>query len=157
MLRVSVARASRSVCLRTKNTELSGNSDFLGPVWRLSTWNHRAFSVGYDRIPCSTGTGNLIQRIREKNSAEQGKNWEEQGSARFRLGDLASRVFSPLKVLLEEFRRQAIRNSRAWSLQSIGMPSRRSCATESSTGCRPSRIAAWIFGARKASGMRVRM
>ena len=63
--RVSARSKARSVCPRVKNRELSGNFGFPGPVWRFCALNPRAFSVGYGRIPCSTGIGNLNQRIRE--------------------------------------------------------------------------------------------
>jgi hypothetical protein len=74
-----VPHAPRSVCPRAKYRELTGNIRFLGSFWRFLSLNPRAFSVGYGRIPCSSGTGNLNRPIREINPAEQGKNWEEQG------------------------------------------------------------------------------
>ncbi len=77
--RVSTRHAPRSVCPRDKYRELTGNIRFLVPFWCFSTRNPRAFSVGYGRIPCSSGTGNLNRPIREINPAEQGENWEEQG------------------------------------------------------------------------------
>lgn len=154
--RVSAARALRSVCLRPKNRELSGNFGFLRPVQRFSTGNHRAFSVSYGQVPCSKGTGNLIRRIREKippNREITRKNSEAANSG----SATPIEVLSTSRMALVPCRRHAIPKSRACSAQSIGMPSRISCATEMSGGWRPSRIATCTLGARKASGIRVRM
>ena len=135
-------------------------------------WFFRAFSTAKapesSRNFRSLRANSLLKIIREVNSAEQGKKFRRTGKELGRSGKAANgRVCVSWCVPVDHVHhvlmkvtppaRQTSAKSRAWVAQSIGMPSRRSRGTERSAGWRPSRMAACTLGARKASGMRVRM